>query len=122
MAGKRTTKQTKATKSSVATSPDAPTNDDAVAIVQLPGDCRLAAQAELKTQLEETLHKGEVVLDVQGLERVDTAALQLLVLFRRELESRGGKLGWRGANEILDEAAGLLGLGQLLNLPAATLA
>ncbi len=121
MGGKRTARQTKAGKTPVAASA-ASAKDDATAVVQLPADCRLAAQAALKTQLEEVLHQGEIVLDVEALERVDTAALQLLVLFRRELESRGGKLGWRGANVVLDEAAGLLGLEQLLNRPAATLA
>ncbi len=121
MGGKRTAKQPKEAKSAVAACA-APTGDDAAAVVRLPVDCRLAAQAGLKAQFEEVLHKGDIVLDVEGLERVDTAALQLLVLFRRELESRGGKLAWRGTNAVLDEAASLLGLEQLLNLPAATLA
>lgn len=122
MTGKRTTKRTKADKAPVETSAAAAGTDDAAAVVELPADCRLAAQAVLKARLEEVLHRGEIVLDVEGLERVDTAALQLLVLFRRELESQGGALRWRGANAVLSEAAGLLGLEQLLNLPAATLA
>jgi anti-anti-sigma regulatory factor len=122
MTGKRTTKRTKAAKPQVEASAAATGKEDALPVVQLPADCRLAAQAVLKAQLEEVLHGGEIVLDVEGLERVDTAALQLLVLFRRELESQGGVLRWRGANAVLSEAAGLLGLEQLLNLPAATLA
>jgi anti-anti-sigma regulatory factor len=117
MAGKRTTKKTAAAKPSAAAQ-----SSDAVVVVRLPSDCRLAAQAALKVQLQDVLHKGDIVLDAAGLERVDTAALQLLVLFRRELEGHGGKLAWRDANEVLNEAAGLLGLDQLLNLPAATLA
>lgn len=114
MGGKRTAKKTGPAKSS------SETNDEAGAVVQLPADCRLAAQSAMKTQLEGVLHQGDVVLDVSRLERIDTAALQLLVLFRRELARHGGALQWRGANEILYEAAGLLGLEQLLNLPAAT--
>jgi len=53
------------------------------------------------------------------VERVDTAALQLLVLFQRELQARGGTLDWHGASEAFNEAAGLLGLTRLLELPAA---
>jgi phospholipid transport system transporter-binding protein len=122
VAGKRTTKQTRAGKSPVAAT-KSPTADEAdAAVVQLPADCRLAAQAALKAQLQEVLHKGETVLDGERLERIDTAALQLLVLFRRELESRGGTLRWRGVNQVLVEAASLLGLEPLLNLPAVTLA
>lgn len=91
-------------------------------LVRLPADCRLAAQAALKAQLQEVLQPGGIVLDVAQLERIDTAALQLLLLFRRELERQGGTLGWCGENAVLREAASLLGLEQLLNLPAATLA
>ncbi|MGN6705340.1 MAG: STAS domain-containing protein [Rhodanobacter sp.] len=93
---------------------------DEAAVVCLPADCRLAAQAELKAQLQQVLLHGDIVIDAQALERVDTAALQLLVLFRRELEHNGGALAWRGANEVLREAAALLGLEQSLNLPTAT--
>lgn len=116
MGGKQAAQQPEAAKSSAAA------NDGAGTVIRLPTDCRLAAQAALKVQLEEVLHNGDIVLDVENLERIDTAALQLLVMFRRELEGQGGKLGWRGANDVLNEAASLLGLEQLLNLPAATLA
>ena len=122
MAGKRTTKRTGTCKSTPAISACTAASDAAAVVVRLPPDCRLAAQAALKRELQEVLYHGEIVLDVACLERVDTAALQLLVLFRRELESQGGTLRWRGASPILDEAASLLGLEQLLNLPARALA
>ena len=118
MGGKRAGKQHGTGKPPVAA--PAATADAVAAVVQLPADCRLGAQLALKAQLEELLQAGEIVIDVAALERVDTAALQLLVLFRRELEPHGGTLAWRGTNEVLVEAAGLLGLEQLLNLPTAT--
>ncbi|MGN6119709.1 MAG: STAS domain-containing protein [Rhodanobacter sp.] len=93
---------------------------DGAAVVCLPADCRLAVQMALKEQLQQVLQHGDIVIDAQALERVDTAALQLLVLFRRELEHNGGALAWRGTNEVLHEAAALLGLEQSLNLPTAT--
>jgi phospholipid transport system transporter-binding protein len=95
---------------------------DATASVQLPADCRMATQAALKAELLGALNAGAIVLDGGQVERVDTAALQLLVVFRRELEARGGTLAWHGTSSALSEAAGLLGLAQLLNLPAAALA
>jgi phospholipid transport system transporter-binding protein len=94
----------------------------AAAGVRLPADCRMAAQAALKAELLGALAANAIVLDGGQVERVDTAALQLLLLFRRELDARGGTLVWHGASDALNEAAGLLGLAQLLNLPAATLA
>jgi phospholipid transport system transporter-binding protein len=113
MAGKRAAKQ----------KDDGQQPADGVAVVVLPADCRIAAQAALKAELLGALEKGAiVVLDGSQVERADTAALQLLVLFRRELQARGGRLGWRGASEAINEAAGLLGLAQILELPAAGLA
>ncbi|MGY3039498.1 phospholipid transport system transporter-binding protein [Rhodanobacter sp. TND4EL1] len=118
MGGKRTATKT-TTEEAVASTDIMPA---ATAVVHLPADCRMAAQAALKAQLLDVLCKSEIVLDVSALERVDTAALQLLVLFRRELECSGGTFRWSGANQVLAEAAGVLGLERLLNLPAATLA
>jgi phospholipid transport system transporter-binding protein len=92
------------------------------ACVRLPADCRMAAQAALKAELLGALGANAIVLDGAQVERVDTAALQLLLLFRRELDARGGTLVWHGASGALNEAAGLLGLAQLLNLPATALA
>ncbi|MFC5436770.1 lipid asymmetry maintenance protein MlaB [Rhodanobacter umsongensis] len=99
-----------------------PANAGEAAHLLLPADCRMAAQAALKAELLGALGAHAIVLDGGQVERVDTAALQLLVLFRRELDARGGTLGWHGTSDALNEAAGLLGLAQLLNLPAAALA
>ena len=114
MAGKRAAKQKEDGQQPAA---------DVAAVVVLPADCRIAAQAALKAELLGALEKGaSVTLDGSQVERADTAALQLLVLFRRELQARGGTLDWRGTSEAINEAAGLLGLAQILELPAAGLA
>lgn len=86
--------------------------------VTLPADCRLAAQAALQGELVQALASASVTLDVGAVERVDSAALQQLWLFRRELDARGGKLAWQGTSSALNEAAGLLGLATILQLPA----
>lgn len=90
----------------------------AEAVVVLPADCRIAVQAMVKDALIGTLAAGNAMLDGRGVEHVDTAALQLLMLFQRELKARGGTLGWRGASDALNNAAGLLGLSRTLGLPA----
>ena len=89
------------------------------ATVVLPPDCRMAAQAALQAELVAALPGGAVVLDGSQVERVDTAALQLLVLLRRALDGRGGTLAWQGSSAALNDAAGLLGLAKILELPAA---
>lgn len=122
MAGKRATRQQRTGEPAAEVLVAASAGADEAARVLLPADCRMAAQAALKAELLGALKAGAIVLDGGQVERVDTAALQLLVLFRRELDARGGRLHWRGTSDALNEAAGLLGLAQLLNLPAAALA
>lgn len=92
---------------------------DPQAPLVLPADCRIAALPVLKDALVGALSAGAVTLDGRQVERTDTAALQLLLLFRRELALRGANLSWLGASNALLEAAGLLGLTQTLELPAA---
>ncbi len=88
------------------------------ALVALPADCRMSVQAGLMTELLQALDQRVVVLDGRNVERVDTAALQLLALFRRELNTRGGSSSWRDSSDALNDAANLLGLTRLLELPA----
>jgi ABC-type transporter Mla MlaB component len=87
--------------------------------IGLPADCRMAAQTALLTELLGALDAPATALDGRVVERVDTAALQLLTLFRREATSRGCAVSWLGASDTLCEAAGVLGLSQALDLPAA---
>lgn len=88
----------------------------------LPADCRMAGQSSLKFELAARLAESTIELDGRQVERVDTAALQLLVLFRREFVNHGGLIRWLSASGALNEAANLLGLAQLLELPAVALA
>lgn len=122
MAGKRAARQQGAGEPMAAVTEAIPAGVGEAATVRLPADCRMGAQAALKAELLGALNAGVIVLDGGPVERVDTAGLQMLVLFRRELEARGGTLRWHGTSDALNEAASLLGLAQLLDLPAAALA
>jgi anti-anti-sigma regulatory factor len=88
----------------------------------LPADFRIAAQAAFKQQLIDALDHDAIVLDGAAVERVDTAALQLLVVFQRELDARQRAPSWQSASTVLTEAADLLGLTQTLKMPAPELA
>lgn len=88
------------------------------ALVALPADCRMSAQAGLMADLLKALDEHAIVLDGHAVEHIDTAALQLLALFRREVAARGGAVSWREPSGALHDAAGLLGLSTLLELPA----
>lgn len=88
------------------------------ALVALPVDCRMSTQGGLMGELLQALDERVIVLDGQAVERIDTAALQLLALFRREVGTRGGTVRWREPSGALYDAASLLGLAALLDLPA----
>ena len=94
--------------------------DKAPARVALPADCRIAELPAVKEALRGALAAPDAALDGGAVERVDTAALQLLAVFRREAAARGVAVAWLGASAALREGAARLGLEQTLELPAAT--
>ena len=92
--------------------------DSEARVVALPADFRLAELADVKAALIEAFDAPVVHIDGAGVERVDTAALQLLVVFRREAAVRGQSSAWQGVSAVMRDAAALLGVAQVLELPA----
>lgn len=81
--------------------------------VQLQQQVTLANLAELRQELQQLLGK-RVQLSGSQVQRVDTAALQLLVTFMHSAEV---SVCWIDHSPALRQAARLLGLSTLLNLP-----
>jgi phospholipid transport system transporter-binding protein len=86
--------------------------------VGVPADFRIGEVAGMHRQLSDVLVAKQIVLDGSAVERVDTAALQLLVVFQREVAKRGNQVNWAGVSAPLHDAASQLGLAQILALPA----
>lgn len=55
-----------------------------------------------------------LVLDASGVQRIDTAALQLIAAFCRAARDAGLPVQWRDASPVLRDAAALLGLEEAL--------
>jgi anti-anti-sigma regulatory factor len=72
-----------------------------------------AFQAELAELLDAS---GPVQIDGSGVERVDTATLQLLVAFVRELRAEARAVQWVDCSAVLRRAASSLGLESALSL------
>ena len=70
-------------------------------------------QAELAERLDES---GNVQIDGTAVDRVDTAGLQLLAAFVRDLEAEARSVEWVGCSVALRRAANALGLGVALGL------
>jgi phospholipid transport system transporter-binding protein len=86
--------------------------------VGMPADFRITDVIDMHRQLRDALNVSPVVLDGTTVDRVDTAALQLLVAFQRDAQKRGHQVSWAGASAPLYDAASQLGLAQTLALPA----
>lgn len=84
----------------------------------LAAECTVAEADSLKSELARRLDESEpVTVDVSALQRIDTAALQLLAAFVRDRRTAGRAVTWRGRAAALETAAGLLGLNDMLELP-----
>jgi len=89
----------------------------ATAVLALPSSCTLKDAADLKNLLCGHLESPEcVVLNAANIERIDTAALQLLCAFVRDRQARGGSVQWQGSSAALQEACDLLAVRGLLGL------
>ncbi|HEX5458660.1 MAG TPA: STAS domain-containing protein [Steroidobacteraceae bacterium] len=85
----------------------------------LGADCTVAEADELKSTLASRVaESGPVTLDVSALQRIDAAGLQLLAAFVRDRRAAGRTVAWYGRASTLETAAQLLGLHQMLELPA----
>ncbi len=89
------------------------------AAIALPADCRLGALDALAPQLREAVLGDAAALDGAAVEKVDGAAMQLLVAFRRAAAAGACAVTWSAASDVLREASSLLGLDGELDLPAA---
>ena len=84
-------------------------------------DCCTVAHAEgLKAALcALAAHPEPVILDAAAVQRVDTAALQLLAAFIRDRRLAGRAVRWQAPSAALAGAARLLGMGPMLQLEGA---
>jgi anti-anti-sigma regulatory factor len=104
-------KRDAASTAAEATPPQAP-------LVSLPASCTLRETAELKATLLGCLDSEEnVTLDVSAVQRIDTAAMQVLCAFVRDRRSRNLPFVWQGNVAVLGDASRLLGVADVLELP-----
>jgi len=97
------------------------TTDSSVAdVCVLPTSCTVRESAALKAELLPLIDRDNVItLDVRAVERIDTAALQLLVAFVRDRNQMHHDTNWIGAPECINEAVKILGMADTLNIRTA---
>jgi len=83
------------------------------------GSATLRTVTVLQTELAERLDdSGTVQIDGSAVERIDTATLQLLAAFVRDLRADARGVDWIGCSAVLRRAAHSLGLAVALDLAA----
>jgi len=92
-------------------------NETIAAIVVLPVQCLMRDAVDLKSQLLPQLDAEDTVqIDVSKVERIDASVMQVLLAFVRDRSQRQRQVEWLGMNDVIAEAARLLGLQSALNL------
>ena len=80
----------------------------------------ISSVAEFRATLLDVLaSRLPIVLDAAVVERVDTAALQVLTAFIQDARGQGLQVRWGSPSQALVHSAGLLGLVEVLGLEEA---
>ena len=91
------------------------------ATFDLPAALTIASVEALHEKLEPLSIQGaDVVVNGEGVERVDTAGLQLLLAFKQSLTKHNAGFKWQTPSQLLCEAADQLGLAGVLALQEQT--
>lgn len=86
--------------------------------VMLPAQCLLRDTTQLKhSLLPHAAAAAPVSIDTRDVERIDTAAMQVLLAFVRDRHSQQRVVEWLGLNEVFVDSAQLLGIDKMLGLP-----
>jgi anti-anti-sigma regulatory factor len=83
----------------------------------LEGALDIAGAAELRERLLQALDgKQSVVVDAANVERVDTAALQVLTAFFIDAVAQNMDVRWQECSQVFKDAVRLLGLHDTLTI------
>jgi anti-anti-sigma regulatory factor len=89
------------------------------AIIHLGAQLTIREAVPLRAELLERVDAVDLVaLDASGVQKVDTAGLQVLLAFTRQRRAAAVETIWTGCSEVLRKAAAALDLAQALGLPA----
>ncbi|MGC3979916.1 MAG: STAS domain-containing protein [Steroidobacteraceae bacterium] len=99
---------------------DAAQTDETVLV--LPTQCMLRDAVEYRQDLLNCLQAKSVAIDASAVTRIDTAFMQVLLAFARSRAADSQPIAWVNVSAGFVEAAQLLGLQSLLNVPVSAAA
>lgn len=90
---------------------------DEINVIVLEGALDIAGAGKLRERLLRVLSaKQNAAVDASHVERVDTAALQVLTAFFKDAVAQNLDIQWQEASQSIKDAARLLGLHDALHL------
>ena len=88
--------------------------------LHLEGVITISKAESMHHELEEAIRLGgNITLNAESCERVDTSVLQLLTCFVKEAQEKELKIAWAGASDSFRSGMTLLGLSECLQLDAS---
>lgn len=90
-------------------------SDRGASLLSLFGELDVASSSELEAALERADRNGPVIIDLRGLEFIDSTGLGLLVRTHQRLASAGGLVLIKGEGQV-DRLLELTGIGDQLRV------
>jgi len=85
-------------------------------VLNLGSELTIKNVADFKKQIEASLAgDSDIRLDPGELQKIDTSGLQLLYSLQKTLAKSSQQLHWVSRNSVLDSAAELVGMNELIN-------
>ena len=79
--------------------------------ITLEDSVTIAQAFELKLELQNALAEAKpVIVELTALDRIDTAVMQLLLVFARAAKVDGIPVEWKGSSKVFGRALDLLGI------------
>lgn len=91
-------------------------NDDAkYELLSMGSELTIRNVATFKEKLDASLaNQKDIMLDSAELQKIDSSGLQLLYSLHKNLGESGRKINWASKNPVINSAASVLGLDELL--------
>lgn len=87
--------------------------------VNLGAELTIMSVSDCKALIDQLLHQGEEIkLQVNELQKIDSAGLQMLYSLKKTLDKSGQKIHWMSSGAVVNEVACLLGLPELSDASA----
>jgi anti-sigma B factor antagonist len=92
--------------------------DESSALVSVAGELDLVSAPTLREAVE-AIEAPQVVLDLSGVEFMNSSGLSVLIVLSKRLRGRGGDLVIRGARPMLAKTFTIAGVDEMLHVESA---